>query len=52
MSSFPHWMAAVAQAQPVDRFPDDSGLPCDPGVVSRGIGAVMGHGAWYHGEGP
>ena len=41
-----------AGLQPVDRFMDDSGLPCVPGVVPRGIGAVMGHGARYHGEGP
>ena len=53
MSSFPDWMAAVAQAFSQwigSRMA--SGLPCVPGVVLRGIGAVMGHGAWYHGEGP
>ena len=45
MSSFPHRMAAVAQA-----FSQwiGSRVTRDP----RGVGAVMGHGAWYHGEGP
>ena len=41
-----------AGLQLVDRFLDGSGLPGIHGVVPRGIGAVMGHGAWYHGEGP
>ena len=41
-----------AGLQPVDRFLDNSGLPGIPGVVPRGIGTVVGHGAWYHGEGP
>ena len=38
--------------QPVDWFLDGSRLPGIQGVVPRGIGVVMGHGAWYHGEGP
>ena len=41
-----------AGLQPVAWFLDDSGLPCVQGVVPRGIGAVLGHGAWHHGEGP
>ena len=41
-----------ADLQTVDPFVDKSGLPGIPGVVPRGIGAVVGLGEWYHGEGP
>ena len=41
-----------AGLQPVDRLLGCWGLPGIQVVVPRGIGAVVGHGAWYHGEGP
>ena len=41
-----------AGLQPVDRLLDGSGLPGIQGVVPRGVGAVVGHGECYHGEGP
>ena len=39
-----------AGLQPVDRFPGGTGLPGIQGVVPRGVSAIVGHGAWYHGD--
>ena len=41
-----------AGLRPVDRFLGSSGRPGIPGVVPRGVRAIVGHSAWYYGEGP
>ena len=51
MSSFPNWMAAVAQA--FSQWIESSMTHDYPAFRERsGVCTVLGHGAWYHGAGP
>ena len=53
MSLFPHWMAAVAQAfsQWLSSWVARE-ITELRGLVPRGVGAIVGPGAWYHGGKP